>query len=113
VDQRQEEFLRRLALNDEAVVESSLQMSLADVGSSGLDPKTHALVRLGGLVAMRSSQSSYEWSVAAALAAGATEDEIIGVLVALAAVVGVARVNSAAVGVATAIGCDLGLGNDA
>lgn len=109
MDQRHEELLRRLALNDEAVVASALQTGLADVGVSGLDAKTHALVRLGGLIALGSSPSSYEWSVSAALAAGASDEEIAGVLVALAAVVGAARVSSAAVQVATALGCEVGL----
>lgn len=107
MDQRHEELLRRLALNDEAVVESSLQMYVSDVGGSGLDAKTYALVRLAGLIALQSSVPSYEWSVTAALAAGATDDEVVGVLIALAAVVGVARMNRAALKLATVIGCDL------
>jgi 4-carboxymuconolactone decarboxylase len=112
VDHQYEGLLRRLALNDEMAVESALQMRLADVGNSGLAPKTSALVRLAGLVALQASSSSYQWSVSAAFAAGATDEEVVGVLVALAPVIGVARVNRAAVDVAAAIGCDLDLPPD-
>ena len=107
MDERHEELLRRLALNDEATVGSALRMDVSDVGDSGLDAKTYALVRLAGIVALQSSLTSYEWSVAAALAAGATDEEVVGVLIALAAVVGVARMNKAALEVAAVIGYDL------
>ena len=71
----------------------------------GLDARTTALVRLAGLVALQSSPQTYEWGVAAALDTGCSEDEVVAVLAALAPVVGAARVSSAAVNVATAIGC--------
>jgi 4-carboxymuconolactone decarboxylase len=82
-------------------------MRLTNVDASGLDPKTHALVRLGALIALDASQSSFQWNAATALASGATVDEIVGVLIAVAPTVGVARVVSAAPAVAAAIGYDL------
>jgi 4-carboxymuconolactone decarboxylase len=109
VDRQQQELLRRLALNDERALESVLHVSVTNGRDSGLDAKTQALVRLAGLVALESASASYAWSVDAALAAGADEDEIVAVLVAVAPLVGVARVNRAAPEVAAAIGCDLGL----
>jgi 4-carboxymuconolactone decarboxylase len=112
VDQRCEELFRRMAINDEATVEAVLHTHLTEHHGSGLDAKTHALVRLAGLVALQASSSSYEWSVTAALAAGASDEEIVGVLVALAPVAGTARVSCAAVDVATAIGCELDLLDD-
>ena len=90
VDPRSEELLRRLALNDEPALESVLQMSLAHVTDRGLDAKSHALVRFAALVALRSSGASYEWSVAEAHAAGASDEEVVGVLVSLLPLVGVA-----------------------
>lgn len=98
--------MRQLAVNDELAVQSVLQMDVCD-DSSVLDPKTHALVRLGALIALQSSYSSYDWSVAAATAAGAADEEVVAVLVALVPVVGVARVNSAAAHIATAVGIDI------
>ncbi len=112
MDHQHEELLRRLALNDEAAVESALQMYLADVGNSGLSPKTYALVRLAGLVALPASSASFQWSTSAAIAAGATDEELVGVLAALMPIVGVARANTAAVDIAAAIGCDLDLSRD-
>ena len=54
----------------------------------GIDPRTTALVRLAGLVALQSSPQAYEWCVAAALSAGSSEEEVVAVLAALAPVVG-------------------------
>ena len=48
-----------------------------------------------------------EWSAARAMAAGASEDEIADVLLAIAPVTGLGRVVSAAPDVATALGYDI------
>jgi alkylhydroperoxidase/carboxymuconolactone decarboxylase family protein YurZ len=109
VDHRHEELLRRLAVHDETVLESVLGMYVSNVGGSGLDAKTGRLVRLAGCVASHASPQSYEWSVTASLDAGATVEEVVGVLVALAPVIGVARVNRAAADIATAIGLEIEL----
>ena len=58
-------------------------------------------------VAIGSSAVCLEWSTARALAAGATEDEIADVLLAIAPVAGLGRVVSAAPDVATALGYDV------
>ena len=102
-----EELLRRLALHDEPFIDSALGLHLGDNEAAGLDPKTHALIRLGALVALGAAPVSYSWAVEAALAAGATIDEIIGTLIAVAPIIGLARVVSATLGVALAIGYDL------
>jgi 4-carboxymuconolactone decarboxylase len=102
-----EELLRRLALHDEPFIDSALGLQIGDNEAAGLDPKTHALIRLGALVAQGAAPVSYSWAVEAALAAGATIDEIIGTLIAVAPIIGLARVVSATLGVALAIGYDL------
>jgi 4-carboxymuconolactone decarboxylase len=104
-----EDLLRRLALNEEGVLASLLGTGFADAEPAGLDAKTAALVRLGGLIAVDSASATYQWGVTSALAAGATDGEVVAVLVALAPIVGVVRVNSAAPEIALAIGCDLDL----
>ena len=48
-----------------------------------------------------------EWGTTRALAAGATDDEITGVLLAIAPVAGLGRVNGAVPGVAAALGYDV------
>ena len=76
-------------------------------GARVLDPKTAALVRVGALAAIGSSAICLEWSTTRALAAGATEDEITDVLLAIAPVAGLGRVISAVPGVADAFGYDI------
>jgi 4-carboxymuconolactone decarboxylase len=102
-----EEQLRRLALHDEEFIESVLAMRLKSGGGRGLDPKTHALVRLGALLALGAAPVSYHWTVAAALDVGATPDEILGTLVAVAPISGIARVVLATPEVAISMGYDL------
>ena len=101
------ETLRSLALNDERFVDSVLGMGRDTVPASGLDPKTHALVRLGAALAIDAAPSSYQSSVEVALAAGASLDEVVGTLIAVAPTVGLARVVSAAPELALAIGYDI------
>jgi alkylhydroperoxidase/carboxymuconolactone decarboxylase family protein YurZ len=107
LDQRHEELLRRLALNDDTTVEAALGMSLSHIDGAALDAKTQALVRLGGLIGMRSTSPCYGWCVTAAQAVGATDEEVVAVLVALGPVIGVARVSHAAREIAVALGRDL------
>lgn len=99
--QRVERTLRRLALNDER----SLRSALADPGmASDLDAKSRALIRLGALLSVGAATVSLRCTVELAAAAGASEEEIVGVLVAIAPAVGHARV----VGVAPNLGLALG-----
>jgi 4-carboxymuconolactone decarboxylase len=102
-----EEGLRRLVLHDEGCIQSMLGIHLSDNDAAGLDPKTQALVRLGGLVAMGAAPVSYHWAAEAALNAGATTEEVVGTLIAVAPISGLARVISATSEVALAIGYDL------
>jgi alkylhydroperoxidase/carboxymuconolactone decarboxylase family protein YurZ len=102
-----EDRLRSLALNDERFVQSVLGIELDTVEVSRLDPKTHALVRLGALLAADAAPSSYQETVEAALAAGATIDQIVGTVIAVAPTVGLARIVSAAPELALALGYDV------
>ena len=107
-----EDLLRRLTVGDEAVLAALFGAGPAGPGDPGrfpLDPKATALVRLAGLVAVEAAAASYQWAAAGALAAGATEDEIVGVLEALVPIVGAVRVSAAAPRLALAIGYDIGI----
>ena len=101
------EILRRLAIVDERFVGDQAGLGLGLAGTQVLDPKTGALIRLGALAAIGAPEVCLEWSSSRALAAGATEDEITGVLLAIAPVVGLGRVVGAASGVADALGYDI------
>ena len=106
-----EEQLRRLALHDEDCIESVLAMNLyRDLGDGGpcrLGPKNRALVRLAAMLALGAAPVSYHWVVGAALDAGATADEIIGTMIAVAPISGIARVVQATPDIALPIGYDL------
>jgi len=102
-----ERMLLSLALNDESSVRSAM-IGEAEPGSgNALDPRTRALVRLSVLVAIDAAPASYGSSVDAALAAGATVEEVVGTLIAVAPVVGIARVVAAAPSLAGALGYDI------
>ena len=104
---RFQEALRRLAMIDEGFVEGEAGLGLGVVKTSALDPKTGALLQVAVLVAIGSPAVCLEWSAGRALAAGASEDEIAGVLVAIAPVAGLGRVVAAAPDVAIALGYDI------
>jgi len=99
------ERLRRLAINDAHLAEDLMGTSGAEEGSA-LDPKTLTLVRLAALVAIRGAQPSFGALTDGAVEAGATADEIVDVLAAVAAVVGIPCVVTAAPKVAIALGHD-------
>jgi 4-carboxymuconolactone decarboxylase len=102
-----EERLRRLALHDDHLIRSMLAIPPGRVEASGLDSKSCALVRLGALLALDAACVSYQWGIQWALAAGATTDEIVGTLMAVAPITGVARVVAAAPEFALALGYDV------
>ena len=74
---------------------------------AALVPKVDLLVRLGALLALGAATTSLRAIVERAKRAGATDDEIVGVLIAVAPAVGQARVVSTAPKLATAIGYQL------
>jgi 4-carboxymuconolactone decarboxylase len=102
-----EEILRRLALHDEQCIQSLLGIRLSDAAAAGLDPKTQALVRLAALTATGGSCVSYGWAVEAALTTGASAEEILGTLIAVAPISGLARVVAATPEVARSLGYDI------
>ena len=102
-----QERLRRMALSDDGFVRSMLGMGEDTIEASGLDPKTHAMVRLAALLAIGAAESSYNASAEVALASGASLDEIVGILIAIAPAVGLGRVVSAAPQLGLALGYDV------
>ena len=81
---RFQETLRRLAMIDEGFIEDEARLGLGLAGTSALDPKTAALLQVAASVAAGPSAVCLEWTAGRALAAGATEDEIADVLLAIA-----------------------------
>jgi 4-carboxymuconolactone decarboxylase len=102
-----ETTLTKLAIADEAYYQALLSGETTNVAESHLDDKTHALVRLGALVAIDATAPGYMWAVEAARRRGASEDEIVGCLIAALPAVGVANAVAAAPKLALALGYDV------
>jgi alkylhydroperoxidase/carboxymuconolactone decarboxylase family protein YurZ len=99
--------LRKLALRDDHYIDALLSEEAANATLAGLDPKTHALVRIAALVVVDAAPPSYMSAIEAGLLAGVTYDEIVGTLIALIPIVGVARIVSAAPKLGLALGYDV------
>ena len=89
-----EETLRRLSLHDERALAHALT-ACAQGAVPGLDARCSALARLAATIALRGELPSYVSNVEAAIAAGATHDEIVGVYLAVAPEVGEAAASKA------------------
>jgi 4-carboxymuconolactone decarboxylase len=99
--------LRRLALRDDLFIAGVLAEERASPVLSGLDPRSHALVRIATLITVDAAPPSYMSAVSAGLDAGLSMDEIVGTLIAVMPIVGVARVVSAAPKLGLALGYDV------
>ncbi len=99
--------LRRLAVSDTTVSAHALEAQLESAPAPTLDCKTDALVRLAALIAVGAPGVSYRWIIEATFAAGATADEVVGTLIAVAPTVGLVRLVSATPPVALAVGYDI------
>jgi 4-carboxymuconolactone decarboxylase len=106
------EQLRRLAIGDVRLLESVLGADLSAGGVPDLDARTTSLVRLAGLVAVGAPSTSLQWCIADALAAGATDGAVLGVLAALVPVVGTVRVAAATPDVLVALGGEVDVRGD-
>ena len=101
-----EEALRRLTIGDPAYCRAVLATDPA--GPPGaLDPRSRALLRLGGLIASGSADPMWQRRVGDALDAGLSFDEIVGSLVELAPTIGIERVVAVAPHLAQALGYDV------
>ena len=99
--------LRKLALRDDRYIDALLSDDRASVSVSGIDPRSLALLRIAALIAIDAAPPSYMSAVEAGLDAGASYDEIVGTLIAVMPIIGVARVVSAAPNLGLALGYDV------
>jgi len=105
--ERHTDTLRKLAIGDDAYVDAVLASETGNVAESGLDQKTHALVRLGALIAADAAAPSYLDAIDAARLSGTSEEELVGCLIAVLPELGAARVISAAPKLGLALGYDV------
>jgi 4-carboxymuconolactone decarboxylase len=102
-----QEMLRKLAMIHEGFAQDKARLEVDLARTSALDPKTAALIVVAAVVAIGASAACLRWSASRALAAGASADEITGVLLAIAPVAGLGRVVGAAPGLAAGLGYDV------
>ena len=107
VDQATQQTLSGLSSGDIDLLEAGLQAREQWQQSSGLDPRSFSLVKIAALVALDAPPASYLWQVSNALDSGATPNEIVGVLRAIAPQVGGPRCVAAAPEIMLALGLSL------
>ncbi len=101
---RSDSSLSSIAMGDAPVLERLVAMNLDSMENSDLDQRTYFLVRLAALVAMDAAPVSYLVNLEMAADAGVTLEDAQGTLIAIAPVIGSARVASAAGKVLRAFG---------
>jgi alkylhydroperoxidase/carboxymuconolactone decarboxylase family protein YurZ len=107
VDDATRDMLAGVAIGDLKVLDEVLAVRETAQARSGLDPRTFALVKVATLIALDAPPASYLWQVAAALEAGATPQDLLGVLRAVAPQVGAPRAMAAAPELMLALGLAL------
>lgn len=104
----QRDRLREISNNDESAIAELVSIRLTEaVDTSDLDGKTFALANIAALIATGGDDASYLLHVGAALDAGASVDEITGVLTAVGPNVGIFKMVTAADPLATALRVNL------
>jgi 4-carboxymuconolactone decarboxylase len=107
VAQDTHETLAGIAAGHVDVIESALELREAQLEATNLDARTFSLVKIATLIALDAPPASYAWQVANAVESGATPEDILGVLRAVAPQVGGPRVVAAAPEVMLALGLSL------
>ena len=90
-----QETLEAVARGDRPVLETIIQGHIDTFERSGLDRETYMLVRIAALVALDAPPVSYLVNLGVAKEMGITLEQVRGILVALAPLVGSARIVSA------------------
>ena len=107
VTEQTHETLRGISAGDLNLLETAVGLREAQLESTGLDPRTFALVKIAALIALDAPPASYAWQITNAIEDGASPEDILGVLRAIAPQVGGPRVVAAAPEVMLALGLNL------
>ena len=99
--------LSGVATGDVTLLEEALGLREAQLERTGLDGRTFALVKIAALIALDAPPASYAWQVANALGDGASPEDILAVLRAVAPQVGGPKVVAAAPEIMVALGLAL------
>ena len=100
-------ILDALAHGDPDLLAAGLEARANWKAKSGLDNRSYALVKLAALIALDAPPASYVWQVANAIEEGATPEDLVGVLIAIAPQVGGPKLVAAAPELMVALGLTL------
>lgn len=101
------ETLAGLSAGDLQALGDAIELREDFRAATGLDGRTYGLVKIAALVALDAPPASYMWQVANALDEGATPEDVLGVLRAVAPQVGFPKVVAAAPEIMVALGLSL------
>ncbi len=107
INQDTHDTLAGLSAGRQDALAAAIGMREAELEASGLDARTFALVKIAALIALDAPPASYAWQIGNALDEGATPEDILGVLHAIAPQVGGPRVVAAAPELMLALGLPL------
>jgi 4-carboxymuconolactone decarboxylase len=107
VSEETQSLLGALAQGDPDLLAAGLEIRADWRARSGLDGRGYALVKLAALIALDAPPASYIWQVGNALAEGATPEDLLGVLIAIAPQVGGPKLVAAAPELMLALGLTL------
>src|SRR5436305_1730857 len=99
-----QQSLQGLAKGDRNVLNTLLHMQEGTLRESGLDPQTFMLVRIAALATLDAAPASWMANLELSAESGMTPEKVLGTLVAIAPVIGTARVVSAASKILRALG---------
>ena len=107
IDEEMRASLAELALGNPELLGNALGLRAEWQQESGLDARSFALVKIAALIALDAPPASYLWQVGNALDSGATPEDLIGVLKAIAPQVGLPKIVAAAPELMVALGLTL------
>jgi alkylhydroperoxidase/carboxymuconolactone decarboxylase family protein YurZ len=90
--------------DDQPVFDLLAEITAASLERSTLDPQTLMFVRIAALVAVDAPPMSYLANLSVASDVGVTAEQVEGILLAIAPIVGTTRIVAAAGGIARALG---------
>ena len=99
--------LSGIAVGDADILETAIGLREFGREATGLEGRAYSLVKIAALIALDAPPASYAWQIANALEEGATPEDILGVLRAVAPQVGGPRVMAAAPEIMLALGLSL------
>jgi 4-carboxymuconolactone decarboxylase len=106
------ETLRVLSEGDMSVVNTLMRMTEVSMEESNLDPETFMLVRIAALTTLDAAPASWLMNLKVSGEAGVTPERVVGTLIAVAPLIGTARIVSAAGSIVRALGLAKALAED-